>query len=269
MDICIVIKEAVFFLEETNALADLIRRQQPSLQQHTLFKEWTIEQIIRHLHFWNVAARISLEDQQGVNRLLEAAIPRIMAEGVRPLEDEQYAHFSGAELLSAWEQDAHRTSSAFRTANPEERLPWVGPPMNARSSISARLMETWAHGQAIYDVCGLIREDTDRIYPIVELGIRTFGWTYAVRGEEKPKTKPFVRLIAPSGEVWTFNDSREDERIEGSATSFCQIVTQTRSIKDVSLNVTGSVASDWMNKAQCFAGGPEIPPAPGVRRRSI
>jgi hypothetical protein len=31
------------------------------------------------------------------------------------------------------------------------------------------------------------------------------------------------------------------------------------------LRVTGSVATDWMSKAQCFAGAPETPPAPGTR----
>ena len=35
--------------------------------------------------------------------------------------------------------------------------------MSARSSISARLMETWAHGQAVYDRLGVVRVDTDRI----------------------------------------------------------------------------------------------------------
>ncbi|HCD17768.1 MAG TPA: TIGR03084 family protein, partial [Rhodobiaceae bacterium] len=27
----------------------------------------------------------------------------------------------------------------------------------------------------------------------------------------------------------------------------------------------GPIATDWMSKAQCFAGGPETPPAPGTR----
>ena len=35
--------------------------------------------------------------------------------------------------------------------------------MSARSSISARLMETWAHGQEVYDHLGVVRVDADRI----------------------------------------------------------------------------------------------------------
>jgi len=38
-----------------------------------------------------------------------------------------------------------------------------------------------------------------------------------------------------------------------------------RNIADTDLQVTGAVANDWMSKAQCFAGAPETPPAPGSR----
>jgi uncharacterized protein (TIGR03084 family) len=76
---------------------------------------------------------------------------------------------------------------------------------------------------------------------------------------------PHVRLRAPSGEIWTFGEISDDERIEGDAADFCQVVTQVRNIGDTQLRVTGSVATDWMSKAQCFAGAPETPPAPGTR----
>ncbi|MEC7290559.1 MAG: TIGR03084 family protein, partial [Pseudomonadota bacterium] len=57
------------------------------------------------------------------------------------------------------------------------------------------------------------------------------------------------------------------ERITGPAEAFCQVVTQTRNVADTTLSVVGTTAADWMSKAQCFAGPPETPPAPGVRYR--
>ena len=38
----------------------------------------------------------------------------------------------------------------FASVDPSRRLPWYGPDMSPASSVTARLMETWAHGQ---DVC--------------------------------------------------------------------------------------------------------------------
>jgi hypothetical protein len=46
---------------------------------------------------------------------------------------------------------------------------------------------------------------------------------------------------------------------------FCQVVAQTRNIEDTALRVSGEVAHEWMSLAQCFAGPPVDPPAPGSR----
>jgi uncharacterized protein (TIGR03084 family) len=99
------------------------------------------------------------------------------------------------------------------------------------------------------------------------LGVNTFGWTFVNRGLDVPTPVPHVRLTAPSGETWTWNDPSEVELVEGNATEFCQVVTQVRGIGDTKLNVLGDVATRWMSIAQCFAGLPEDPPVPGTRYR--
>jgi uncharacterized protein (TIGR03084 family) len=139
--------------------------------------------------------------------------------------------------------------------------------MSVRSSITARLMETWAHGQEVYDVLGAVRVDGDRIQNIAVLGVNTFGWSFANRRLEVPKAVPYVRLIAPSGAVWEWNAPSEVERVEGQASEFCQVVTQVRSLADTQLRVTGDTARRWMSIAQCFAGPPADPPKPGTRFR--
>ena len=50
--------------------------------------------------------------------------------------------------------------------------------MSVRSSISARLMETWAHGQEVYDVLGVLRVNSDRIRNIAHLGINNLPDSY-------------------------------------------------------------------------------------------
>jgi uncharacterized protein (TIGR03084 family) len=182
-----------------------------------------------------------------------------------PAEAAYLNDLSGPALLTAWIGGAQATAAHFASADPKARLKWVGPDMSAISSISARLMESWAHGQAVYDMLGLERTDTDRIGNIARLGVNTFGWNYQTRKMPVPDARPYVRLIAPSGAVWEYGTADDAERIEGSATEFCQVVTQTRNIADTALRVTGAVAAEWMAMAQCFAGPPNDPPAPGTR----
>ena len=79
---------------------------------------------------------------------------------------------------------------------------------------------------------------------------------------------PQVSLTLPSGAAAAFGEAG-DNRISGSAVEFAQVVTQTRNIADTALSVTGPVATQWMEKAQCFAGPPETPPAPGSRHRQV
>ena len=115
---------------------------------------------------------------------------------------------------------------------------------------------------------GLERSRSDRLRNVAELGIRTFGFTFNNRGLPVPAAPPHVRLRAPSGAWWEWNALSADSRIEGEAFDFCQVVTQVRNIADTRLAVTGDTARAWMAIAQCFAGPPENPPAPGMRRRT-
>jgi len=149
--------------------------------------------------------------------------------------------------------------------DPESRLKGFGPDMGVRMFTTARQMETWAHGQDVYELLRVRRRNTDRIRNIALIGVKTFGWTFANRGLPVPGDPPYVRLTAPSGAVWEWNPSCERNRVEGSAVDFCHGMTQGRHITDVSLTVVGETAWRWMSIAQCFAGGPEDPPKPGQR----
>ena len=69
----------------------------------------------------------------------------------------------------------------------------------------------------------------------------------------------------PSSESDEPDEPSESECIRGDAVDFCHVVTQGRNAADTELSVTGDVANRWMAIAQCFAGGPVDPPAPGQR----
>ncbi len=113
----------------------------------------------------------------------------LAAVGRESMRTREQAHVSGAggrTLLASWWAQAQKTARIFTTADPKARLKWVGPSMSARSSITARLMETWAHGQEVYDVLGVERKDEDRIRNIAVLGVNTYGWTIWYGSRSRP-----------------------------------------------------------------------------------
>jgi uncharacterized protein (TIGR03084 family) len=257
------------FLTESTALAALLAPlNDADYDTPTQFKGWTINNILRHLHVWNIAADLSLTDEQGFSEMLAKLLAGGKALRFTEAEAHYLAGLSGTQLLAAWIGYADETAKHFEAADPKKRLKWVGPDMSAISSISARLMETWAHAQAVYDALGVQRVDGDHIGNIVRLGINTYGWTWKNRRMEPPGPMPLVTLTAPSGAIWTYGEPSDSGSITGSASEFCQVVTQCRNIADTGLTVTGDVATQWMAVAQCFAGPPQDPPAKGVRHRN-
>ncbi len=261
------IQQAIDFREESDALYQLLEPiAADDYQRKTQFKDWTINDVLGHLHMWNWAADISLNDSDAFEKFLASLIEALTTgTSLQDFEGNWRKGLNNKELLQEWRSFYIKTSKLFEEADPKLRVKWFGPDMSVRSSITARLMETWAHGQEVYDMLGVVRKNRDRIKNIAVLGVNTFGWTYTNRSMDTPKDKPYVKLTAPSGEIWEWNDPSTDNLVEGAAEDFCQVVTHVRNIGDTSLNVVGETATQWMSIAQCFAGPAVDPPKPGTR----
>lgn len=259
-------QQATDFLDESEALSALLAPlSDAEFETPTQFKGWTINNIIRHLHVWNIAADLALSDEAAFSEFITKMMAGIRGGRLPDFEADYLGGLSGHDLVAAWTTQYCAMTPRFAAADPKHRVKWVGPDMSVISSITARLMETWSHAQAIYDVLGVDRIDADRIGNIVRLGVNTYGFTWKNRRQEPPGPMPRVLLTAPLGAIWEYGEG--EDLITGSATEFCQVVTQCRNIADTSLEVTGDVAHQWMAVAQCFAGPPQDPPTPGTRFR--
>lgn len=265
------LQQALDFREESEtlfALHDPLSDQE--WEQKIQFKGWTINDVVAHVHVGNYAADLSLRDSAGFVVFMQSlTAARTQGSGHLGATHAWLAGTKSRALLHQWRDFYREMAERFAVADPKMRVKWAGPDMSVRSSITARLMETWAHGQAVYDVLGHVRHDTDRLKNIVVLGLNTFGWSFANRGLAVPAEMPSVRLTAPSGAIWEWGRPEAGGLIEGSAVEFCQVVTQVRNIADTALRVVGATATHWMAIAQCFAGPPEEPPAPGSRFRHV
>ena len=266
-------QEARDFREESDTIANVLAHSGDDVfSTVTQFKGWTIEDVIGHLHVWNVAALLTLEDPEGFQSFIKSFMGQ-MGEGAGHIAaqnvwiDENAGGVRGKALFDTYHEYYPKVAAAYEAADPEQRVAWAGPDMSTQSKIIARQMETWSHGQEIFDILGQDREDGDRVRNIAHLGVTTYGWTFRNRKEEPPAPKPFVQLTAPSGAIWEWNDPQDDNLVKGSAVEFAQIVTQTRNVGDTKIETVGETATQWMQMAQCFAGGPETPPAAGKRHK--
>ncbi|TDE36741.1 TIGR03084 family metal-binding protein [Antarcticimicrobium sediminis] len=258
-------QQAQDFLDESEALAALLADlPDADWGRATQFKGWTVNDVIVHLYFWNRAADLSLSDPDEFDARIGKALPDMMKRGMRTFENAAVPQ-RGTALFTAWQTQYRDMATRWAQVDPKTRVKWAGPDMSARSSITARQMETWAHGQELFDLLGVARPVAERIRNIVVLGVNTFGWSHKAQGLQVPEQMPRLRLTAPSGVIWDYGDPTSSDLIEGAAVEFAQVVTQTRNIADTALRVSGPVARRWMETAQCFAGGQETPPKPGTR----
>lgn len=220
---------------------------------------WAVRDQVWHLCYFDGQATVAAIDPDGFTAGRAAA----MADPVA-WEAEMVARgreVAPPDLLDRWRAGRAELLRALAGLEQGRRLPWYGPPMSAMSFATARLMETWAHGQDVVD--GLATAGhrpelpaTDRLRHIGHLGVRTRGFSYAVRAREAPTDEVRVELTAPSGDEWTWGDASASDRVRGPAVDFCLVVTQRRNVVDTALDVTGQAATEWMAIAQCFAGGP-------------
>lgn len=262
-------QQALDFLEECESLGQLLAKlDERDYAVATKFKRWTVDDIVRHLAVWDTAARLALSDSEAFLRFF-APIPAHMATNSITAFERESVPVKGSELVAYWRENCRETALLYSTADPKLRLKWGGPDLSARTCITSRLMETWAHGQAIYDEFGVERIDGDRIRNIVQIGVQTFAWTFQNRGLTPPGPVPNLELAAPGGAIWRWPNPASHEHIVGSATQFCQVVTQTRNIADTQVRCDGAVGKAWMAIAQCFAGPPSDPPKPGERFRNL
>jgi uncharacterized protein (TIGR03084 family) len=226
---------------------------------------WTVADQIGHLTYFDGAASLAITDPAA----FESSVGELVATMRDGSADDLtlHRHLAPAELLAAWRANRRRLAEVAAPLDAKARIPWYGPSMSARSFLTARLMETWAHGQDVVDALGADRPASGRLRHIAQLGFITRGWSYANRGLEVPEAPVRVELAGPDGDTWSWGPDDASDVVRGDALDFCLVVTQRRHLSDTGLDVVGDAALDWMLKAQAFAGPPTVrPPAAGGTR---
>jgi uncharacterized protein (TIGR03084 family) len=239
---------------ESQSLDDAVAGPETDWATPTPAAGWTIAHQVAHLAWTDAKALIAVRTPEDfpaeIQRAIEVGEDYVNAgalEEVRKPRDQ---------LLDQWRAGREALATALAEAPEGAKFPWYGPPMSAASLVTARLMETWAHAQDVYDALGLRREPTARLRHIVRFGVRTRDFAFAVHSLAPPTTEFRVELRAPDGELWAYGPEDAEQRVTGSALDFCLVVTQRRHRADTDLKAVGEDAVKWLEIAQAFAGPP-------------
>lgn len=220
---------------------------------------WNIRDQIAHLAFFDEQATLALSDPDEFASRLPAIAQDLG--GFMERSVVRAAELGNERTLGWWRSAREEMVAAGRATPPGERIGWYGPPLSPASFFSARLMETWAHGQDVVDALGVQRPVEGRLRHVAHLCVLTRKHAYAVHGLPEPEADVAVTLRGADGHTWTWGDQDAAERITGPAEDFCLVATQRRHPDDTALVIEGDGAAQWMSIAQAYAG----PPGPGRR----
>ena len=213
---------------------------------------WTVRDQVSHLGFFDGTAALSMSDPDAFRAQLKVALADIEAFVAQAMAYGQ--GISGAELLDRWTADRRHLVACAQAVPDGVRVPWYGPEMTVASSVTARIMETWAHGQDVADALGVKKPLTGRLRHVCDIGIRARPFSYRNRRLEVPETPLRVELSAPDGTQWEWGPADAADRVTGPALDFALVVTQRRVAADTALVVEGDDARTWIGFAQAFAG---------------
>lgn len=214
---------------------------------------WNVTDQVTHLAFFDDVCRRSVEDPDGF-RAERGEIADITGH----VDAVAAAHRRTPPTVArAWLDQSGRAlvAAALSPAAPR-RVPWFGPDMGLVSAISARLMETWAHGLDVADALGVTMAPTARLRHVAHLGVLAFANSFVANGLPVPDAAIRVELTGPSGESWRYGPDDAEQWVRGEAFGFCAVVTQRRHRADTDLVAHGSDAERWLSVAQAFAGPP-------------
>lgn len=240
--------------DESSNLQDLLNSLgEGQWDQPTPAEGWAVRDQVSHLAYFDDVAFLALTDTTAFQRTADSLrakgpnFPDLVADEHRgrPYTDlHEWLNTSRARLLNTLAGDDSR-----------RRIPWFGPDMSVASAATARLMETWAHGQDIYDAFGVSHPFGPGLKSIAHLGVTTFGWAFRLNELSVPDDPVRVELSSPNGNgPWVWGPPDAVNRVSGRAEDFVLAVTQRRHWTDTALVVEGPVAAQWMSVAQAYAG---------------
>jgi uncharacterized protein (TIGR03084 family) len=210
---------------------------------------WDVRDTVAHLADTDELAVDTCTD--GPRSLGPYAATCASAEDVTLLGVLHGRRMTGADVLAWWERTQAGEREVLRKLDPAVRVPW-GLGMRPPSFVTARMMETWAHGLDVHAALGIEPVDTDRLRHIAWIGLRALPYAASVAGVAPPDGPLRVELTLPSGANWSAGPVDAPDRITGTASEFCRVFVQRRPRASTSLVAEGVGADLALRVARSY-----------------
>ena len=104
---------------------------------------WTVRDQIAHLTYFDGTAALAIRDPEAFQASLAELVP-LLEQGADAMDEHTLGWaraLAPAEVLERWRAGRADLADAATDLGEDDRVPWYGPSMGAKSFLTARLME--------------------------------------------------------------------------------------------------------------------------------
>ncbi len=213
---------------------------------------WTLAHVVTHLALTEEAVVRSLRTAEGGRSTLGggAGDPGPDLEATMAAEVTAAA-LDGKGAFARWQAARRASLAALAEADPNQAVPWAGPPLKPRTLATTRLAEHWAHGLDLAGGLGVDLPDTERLRHVAWLGHATLPYAFRLASLEPVPVR--AELTGPAGGAWTFGPDDAPTRIAGPASDFCRVGAQRLQPGDSRLVASGPHGGDVLRLLRNWA----------------
>ena len=150
---------------------------------------WSVQDQVNHLAWFDEAAALAVTDPAEFRAGaagLTGDFPDLLVSRQRGMAPRPRCTGSGPPGPPSWTSRPGTTARSGALVRRE---------MSLTSSVTARLMETWAHGQDVADALGVTRAPTARLRHVCHLGVATRAHSFRLRGLPVPASRRRGRAV--------------------------------------------------------------------------
>lgn len=215
---------------------------------------WSVSDQVSHLAYFDDLSVLAALDRAEFERRRDEGPPD--ADRITERVAKQFRGMEPTALHEWFLRARAELDAVYRALDPSIRVPWYGPDMSVAAALTARIMETWAHGADIADTVGRPWPVTAALRQVAHLCVRALPNSFRAHGRPEPTAPVRVELLGPDGDLWVWGPDDAADSVFGPAVDLCLVATQRLHPGDAALVVVGPVATEWLEIAQAFAGPP-------------